>query len=125
MGQYHPGTATDTRIQQVYEFQSYGLLVLDREDGEVELWIAHDGDKVPIPAGCHVTLYNLGDVDQPLVVLNVADPDRQSPTQELVRHYGPILLTYYDDAEVVLTLNQLYINSAHPPCRCAPGYSPD
>src|SRR6266851_4306350 len=31
MGHYHPGTSSDYRTQEVYEFQSYGMLALDRE----------------------------------------------------------------------------------------------
>lgn len=111
MGHYHPGTSLDYRVQEVYEFQSYGLLVLDREAGEVEVWVAQDGDKLAVPNGCHMTLYNLGDEDHPLVTLDFADPKRNPSNKDLVSQYGPILLAYYDDFEVVFTLNRLYINS--------------
>src|SRR5207244_3935423 len=59
MGRYLPAIHDDYRIQEVFEFQSYGMLVLDREDNEVEIWVAQDGDKVSVPNGCHATLYNL------------------------------------------------------------------
>ena len=111
MGHYHE-MPQGYRIQEVYEFQSYGMLVLDKEDGEVELWVAQDGDKVAVPSGCHMTLYNLGDEDHPLVTLDFADPNRNPSNKDLVGKYGPILLGYYDDFEVVFVLNQLYINSA-------------
>src|SRR5207302_10372533 len=76
MGHYHPSRPEDYRVQEVYEFQSFGLLAIDREAGEVELWIARDGDKVSVPTACHMTLYNLGDVDFLLLTRNFCDPDR-------------------------------------------------
>src|SRR6185436_5221086 len=51
MGHYHPQAPTGPRVQEVYEFQSYGCLALDREEGHVELWVAQDGDKVAVPSG--------------------------------------------------------------------------
>lgn len=111
MGHYHE-MPQGYLIQEVYEFQSYGMLALDKEDGEVELWVAQDGDKVAVPSGCHMTLYNLGDEDHPLVTLDFADPNRNPSNKDLVSKYGPILLGYYGDFEVVFTLNRLYINSA-------------
>jgi predicted dehydrogenase len=111
MGHYHPGTPLDYRIQEVYEFQTYGLLALDREGGEVELWVAQDRDKVAVPNGCHMTLYNLGDEDNPLITLDFADPNRNPSNKNLVSRCGPILLAYYDDFEVIFTLSRLYINN--------------
>jgi predicted dehydrogenase len=112
MGHYHrPETPQGYRIQEVYEFQSYGMLVLDREAGEVEMWVAQDGDKVAVPNGCHMTLYNLGDEDNPLVTLDFANPNRNPSDKDLVKQYGPILLAYYNDFEVIFTLNRLYINN--------------
>lgn len=110
MGHYHE--SPQYRIQEIYEFQSHGMLVLDKEDGEVELWVAQDGDKVSVPSRCHMTLYNLGDEDHPLVTLDFADPNRNPSNKDLISKYGPILLGYYDDFEVVFVLNRLYINSA-------------
>lgn len=113
MGHFHEPIegAPDYWVQEVYEFQSYGLLVLDRQTGEVEMWVAQDGDKVSVPNGCHMTLYNLGDEDDPLVTLDFADPERNPSNKELIRQCGPILLAYYNDFEVVFVLNRLYINS--------------
>jgi hypothetical protein len=112
MGHYHPPSLEKgSYIQEVYEFQSYGLLVLDRGLGAVELWVAQDGDKVAIPSDCHMTLYNLGDKDQPLVTLDIADYDHQ-PSRDVVRQCGPILLAYFNDFEVIFKLNWLYINNA-------------
>lgn len=123
MGHYHPGTLANYRTQEVYEFQSYGMLVLAREVGVVEVWVAQDGDKVAVPNGCHMTLYNLGDEDNPLVTLDFADPDRNPANKDLVGKYGPILLAYYDDFEVVFTLNRLYINNTRPRGWRAPSQS--
>jgi predicted dehydrogenase len=60
-----------------------------------------------------MTLYNLGDEDNPLVTLDFADPNRNVSDKSLARQWGPILLGYYDDLEVVFTLNRLYLNSPH------------
>lgn len=109
MGHYHPFDFD--RIQEVYEFQTYGAMVIDRELGEVELWVARDGDKVAVPSGCHMTLYNLGDLDFPLITLNFSDPKRNPSSKSLISRFGPIMLGYYDDFEVVFALNRTYINN--------------
>ncbi len=111
MGHYHPGGPSDYRIQEVYEFQSYGMLAFDREAGEIELWIAKEGDKVAVSNGCHMTLYNLGDEHSPLVTLDFADPARNPSNKKLISRQGPALLGYYNDLEVIFALNRLYINN--------------
>jgi len=112
MGHSHPAVSTGSQVQEVYEFQCYGCLALDREEGHVELWVAQDGDKVAVPSGCHATLYNLGDKDNPLITLDFSNPANCNPNRDLAREYGPSLLAYYDDFEAVFTLNRLYSN--HP-----------
>lgn len=113
MGHYHPPSVSGHRIQEVYEFQSYGMMVLDREQGELELWVAQEGDKVAVPNSCHMTLYNLGDDEHPLITLDFANPDHNPANKELVSKCGSVLLAYYDDFQVVFTLNHLYINSTN------------
>jgi len=114
MGHYHPPSQLGYQIQEVYEFQGYGLMVLDRGLGQIEVWVAQDGDKVSVPSNCHMTLYNLGDDYHPLITLNLAHASHK-PTKETVKKYGPILLVYFDDVEVVFVLNRLYINNPHDP----------
>ncbi len=111
MGHYNPASRNGYSIQEVYEFQSYGLLVLDHENGQVEMWVAKDGDKVSIPTESHVTLYNLGNKDHPLICLNLSDVERTASNKDMIRQWGPILLIYYDDSEVTFVLNQFYINN--------------
>lgn len=110
MGHWHPREAGRERSQEVYEFQAYGLMALDREVGEIELWVMQDGDKVAVPSGCHMTLYNLGDREHPLVTLDFANPDRNPANKELIGMRGPVLLAYYNDAQAVFRLNRAYIN---------------
>jgi predicted dehydrogenase len=110
-GYYHPSSPKGHRIQEVYEFQSYGMMILDRQEGEVELWVAQEGDKVAVPNHCHVTVYNLSDKDNPLIVLDFSDARQSAADDSLVKKCGPILLAYYDDFEVVFTLNRLYVNA--------------
>jgi predicted dehydrogenase/oxalate decarboxylase/phosphoglucose isomerase-like protein (cupin superfamily) len=110
MGHYHQPTGRGYHILEIYEFQTYGMLILDRGIGEVELWVAQAGDKVAIPSECHMTLYNIGDSNHPLITLDFAAPDHK-PDKELVRNCGPIMLAYYNDFEVIFTLNWLYINN--------------
>jgi len=111
MGHWHGQTDCPDGIQEVYEFQSYGALVIDRpESDEVELWVARDGDKVAVPQQCHMTLYNLDDLDHPLVTLDFANPKRNYANKELVGRIGPILLAYYTPYEAVFVLNSHYIN---------------
>jgi predicted dehydrogenase len=111
MGHYHLPIPSTYRVQEVYEFQTYGMLILDREVGEVEMWVAQEGDKVVVPNGCHMTLYNLGDEDNPLITLDFANPQENAANKELVSKCGPILLVYYNAFEVVFVLNRFYINS--------------
>lgn len=129
MGHYNPISSAGYRIQEVYEFQSYGLLVLDHENGQVEMWVAKDGDKVSVPTQSHVTLYNLGDTDHPLICLNLSDTERVPSNKKLIRQWGPILLVYYDASEVTFTLNRFYINNDQHPAgvriRREPRYAPD
>lgn len=111
MGHWHGQTDCPDGVQEVYEFQGYGALLIDRpESEEVELWVARDGDKVAVPQQCHMTLYNLDDLDHPLVTLDFANPDRNYANKELVRRIGPILLAYYTPYEAVFVLNRHYIN---------------
>jgi len=108
LGHYHPLTESGYHVQEVYEFQGYGVMILDHGGGEVELWVAQDGDKVAIPTACHMTLYNLG--DHPLVTLHFAQASHK-PDDSFVQKHGPIMLAYYNDFEVVFKLNPLYINN--------------
>jgi predicted dehydrogenase len=111
MGHWHGQTDCPDGVQEVYEFQSYGALVIDwPESDEVELWVARDGDKVAVPQQCHMTLYNLDDLDHPLVTLDFANPKRNYANKELVGRIGPILLAYYTPYEAVFILNRHYIN---------------
>ncbi len=112
MGHYHPSQeAREARVQEVYEFQSHGLLALVREEGGVELWVARDGDKIAVPNGVHMTLYNLDDEDYPLITLDFADPDRNPANKDLIGQCGPVLLACYNDLEAVFTLNRLYLDN--------------
>ena len=111
MGHWHPVDPVGERTQELYEFQSPGLMVLDREQGEVDVWVLRGGDKVAVPSGCHMTLYNLGDDDQPLVTLDFADPRRNPADKSLISRKGPILLAYRSDTGVVFALNELYLNA--------------
>jgi len=111
MGHWHGQTDCPDGIQELYEFQGYGALVIDRpESEEVELWVARDDGKVAVPQQCHMTLYNLDDLDHPLVTLDFANPDRNYANKELVGRIGPILLAYYTPYEAVFVLNRHYIN---------------
>lgn len=115
MGHFHPKDSSGYRIQEVYEFQSHGILVMDRENGAPEIWVAKDGDKIAVPNGCHMTLYNLGDENHPLITLDFANPEDNPPNKGLIKHYGPILLTYYDEFGATVVLNRLYANNIEHP----------
>lgn len=111
IGHWHGQKNCFAGIQEIYEFQSYGALLIDYpECAEVELWIARDGDKVVVPQQCHMTLYNLDDRGHPLITLDFANPTRNHANKELVKQTGPILLTYYTAHEAIFLLNRHYIN---------------
>lgn len=101
----------DYRTAEIYEFQSYGFLMLDRQEGEVEMWVAQDGDKVAVPVGSHATLYNLGNQSQPLIALSFYGRTEINYNRSLVELHGPILLAYYNPREVVFKLSRRYLNN--------------
>jgi predicted dehydrogenase len=109
-GHWHAEQRRRVPVQAVYEFLSHGLMVLDHESGEPEIWVARPGDKVTVPGECHMTLYNLGGASEPLVTLDFANPDRNRVNQDLVERLGPILFGFYHDSEATFLLNRYYIN---------------
>jgi predicted dehydrogenase len=111
MGHWHSPDSCQRRTQELYEFCTPGLLVLDRERGVPEIWVARPGGKVPVPDACHMTLYNLG--EPPLITLDFADPRRNPADKALITRRGPILLITYNQSEVTFLLNRSYVN--HPP----------
>jgi hypothetical protein len=111
MGHFHTPERAGRRVMEVYEFQSYGLMILDDLGGHIDMWVLGDGDKVAVPGGCQATLYNLGDQDHPLVTLDFADPSNNPFDRRLAARIGPILLAYYNDVEVAFTLNLQHINN--------------
>src|SRR5262249_55633499 len=83
MGHWHEELSCPDRVQEIYEFQGYGALVIDQPDSdEIELWVARDGDKVIVPQQCHMTLYNLDDSEHPLVTLDFANPRRNNSNKD-------------------------------------------
>jgi len=111
MGHWHGQADCPDEVQEIYEFQSYGALLIDRpQSDELELWVARSGDKIAVPQQCHMTLYNLDDGHHPLITLDFANPERNYANKELVKRIGPILLAYYTTHEAVFILNHRYIN---------------
>lgn len=110
-GHYFSGGPYDDSAQEIYEFQSFGMIFIARPGKKADLWVAREGDKVAVPRGSFATLYNLGDEDNPLVTLSFANRETNQKSREIVSQLGPPLLAYYDDTEVVFTLNRLYIQS--------------
>jgi hypothetical protein len=109
----HEHSALEPRVQEVYEFQGFGLLVIDDQCGAPEIHVARAGDKIAVPTCCHMTLYNLG--NNPLITLDFADPRRNDANKELVRRFGPILHVSYDGFSATFELNSTYIaNPANP-----------
>jgi predicted dehydrogenase len=109
MGHYQDNRRTP--IEEVYEFQGYGAMVIDRDGEEtIELWIAQDGDKVLIPRGCSMTIYNLDLA--PLVTLDYANPGFNKSFKDLIAEIGPIFCIWYDGKKVLFKLNARYINRA-------------
>ncbi|MBS1787715.1 MAG: Gfo/Idh/MocA family oxidoreductase [Acidobacteria bacterium] len=116
MGHYYPYDREEGyRVAEVFEFQGYGLLLLSRENSEVEMWVAQEGDKIAVPTGCHATLYNLSSDDSPLIALSFHHTPQSQPLndQTLICDHGPILLSYYSSQEVVFKLNRSYVNNPY------------
>jgi predicted dehydrogenase len=99
-------------VIEVLEFQTSGMLAVCTGASAVDLWIARAGDKVALPNDAHATLYNLGDNDHPLVTLRYTGLAAQTLPDPRTRTFGPPLLGYYNDAEVVFVVNRDYIAAA-------------
>jgi predicted dehydrogenase len=125
MGHFHSDPSPMPRVQEVYEFQSFGLLLVDRQEGTVELWVGRDGDKVAVPNHCHMTLYNIDDDDHPLITLDFADPGRNWADKDLACRIGPLLLGCYDDALVTFLVNHLHVNNPAHAAGLRPGRAVD
>jgi len=110
-GRYHPPDLLGTAAHGIYEFHSHGMLLLSREDARPELWVAQPGDKVVVPRACHTALYNLGGAQSPLITLDFSHPDRHPADDTLAKSFGPMLLAFYNDFEVVFRLNSSYVNN--------------
>lgn len=120
MGHEHP-ESSGRRVQEVYEFQSYGVMVLATRAGPPEIWVARDGDKVAVPSGFYMTIYNLGGEYNPLITLDYADPVRNSSNKDDAKQFGPILLAWYNRGAVVFTLNETYAGWPVNPVWVSPG----
>lgn len=111
----YPRTDSGPSVSKVYEFLSYGLMLVDSGRGRVDLWIARAGDKIVVPGGTSATLYNIGDEVNPLLTLDFSagaplDASQADAAELMAREVGPPLLAYYDDLEVVFTINKLHVN---------------
>jgi predicted dehydrogenase len=115
MGHQHVGDADTPRIQELYEFRSYGMMVLCRPSQTTEIWVARAGDKVAVPNDAQMTLYNLGDRNNPLITLDFANPGRNPSDKTPIEESGPVLLAYYNDFEVVFLLNSHYLRNPNAP----------
>lgn len=116
MGHWHPRTLAEAAgewTQEVYEFQTHGLMALDRQAGTVELHVCAPGDKVAVPNACHMTLYNLGGDAEPLVTLDFASPipGRNPANKDLIAQVGPAMLITRDAYDVTIQVNALYADS--------------
>lgn len=111
----YPRSDTGPGVAKIYEFLSYGFMLLDSGRGRVDLWIGRAGDKVVVPGGVSASLYNIGDEGNPLLALDFTsgkplDAAQRETAEAMAREIGPMLLAYYDDLEVVFTINTMHIN---------------
>lgn len=126
MGHWHSEPQRDQSVQEVYEFLSYGLLVIDQpagaessgSEGSVVIWVAKPGDKVTVPHQCHMTLYNLNGGQQPLVTLDFANPERNRSNKHLIDEIGPIMQIACRPKEqdwlISFVLNREYMGRGRP-----------
>jgi hypothetical protein len=111
-GRHYTPDGRGNDLQSIYEFHSYGMLVLCATGTGPELWVARPGDKVVVSGACHIGLYNLGDERNPLVTLDVSHSTPSPVDDALPKNFGPALLAFYNDFEVVFRLNSTYINNS-------------
>lgn len=98
-------------LPEVYELQSHGMIVLDDESGSMDIWVARPGEKVVVAPGTHMTMYNLGDDNSPLIALRATTWKPSEVTSGCAVQTGPPLLINFDDVEVVFRINRLYVNN--------------
>jgi predicted dehydrogenase len=109
MGHDHTPIDGIPPVQEVYEFHSFGIMLLGNPDG-LELSVADPGAKVVVPPGDHMALFNLGGLASPLVTLDFAhpSPERNPATKDRVKKLGPAMLLHYDEDGVWFTFNSAY-----------------
>lgn len=103
---HHQDMPGEKRIQEIYEYQGYGAMVIAHDEGGVDLVAAQPGDKIAIPNHCSMTLYNM-DTD-PLCTLDFMNPRMNPANKNVQRRLGPILCVYHAGNEVVFIPNKNY-----------------
>ncbi|MCX6623659.1 MAG: Gfo/Idh/MocA family oxidoreductase [Acidobacteria bacterium] len=98
---------------RVHEFQTHGMALIDAGTGTLELHVAEPGDKIVVPPGCYCALYSLGETVV-TVQVSCSGPNHKierAKWSDWLCRFGPPLLGYYNDKDVVFVLNHLHLNS--------------
>jgi len=118
---HHQDMLGPKRMQELYEFQGYGVMVIDNDnEPTVDLIIASPKDKVMVPNQCHMTIYNLG--SSPLLTSDFANPSSASPNYNAANKdmqkkstggIGPIMAIYRHQNMITVAFNAAYLNSTN------------
>jgi hypothetical protein len=107
--QYDPADAPNA-ILEIYEVISgCGALLID-EPGHphMDLYLLRPGDKVGTPHHCVMTIFCLGDL--PLVLHDIADPQRHRTHKLLQREAGPTVVMHYGYGNLRAEVNPRYVD---------------
>ncbi len=110
MGHFHP---SKLKVQEIYEFQGYGAMVIQKEGEKPNLIFMNPGGKVIVPGQCHMTIYSLQ--LEPLETHDFANPKQNSGHKNIQKQKGPIFLIHHDDLErrIYFKINSQY-SKYHP-----------
>jgi hypothetical protein len=96
----------DTRpFQEIYEFQSYGAMLL-RSEKSTRLITLKPGEKVIVGTDENMTLFNLDEC--PLLTLDYANPEMNSATKDLEKRIGPPIAILRTKEEIYFYINPQY-----------------
>jgi hypothetical protein len=116
MGHTHPDNGL--KIQEIYEFQGYGAMLLaspyQAEEKSSTLYLAKKGSKVIVPGNCIMTIFNLDMQNiygNPLLTVDMANPLNNSSDKKTQEELGTMMAIYMSNLRCGL---DIMLNSSYP-----------
>ena len=94
---------------EVHQSLTHAAVLIDCPNKPtMRLYVLMPGEKVAIPNGCIMTVFNLG--IQPAVLLDLTNPARHQTNNRVQAQSGPAVAMGYEAGSLRVRLNQSYVN---------------